>query len=535
MDEQSLQNKRPKPMILAVLDGWGITQPYSGNAISQADTPVMNKLISQYPSVTLMASGEAVGLPWGESGNSEVGHLNMGLGRILYQDLPRINKAISDNIFYKNKALLEAVEHVKLNNSQLHLMGLVSNGCVHSSIEHLQALLVFAKENNISKVFIHAILDGRDTAYNSGFNFINDLGRSIAEYGLGEIVTVSGRFYAMDRDNHWDRIAKAYLAMAEGEGIDAESALKSIEDSYNNKIYDEEFTPTVINKQKRLASKEGLISENDAVIFFNYRADRARQLTKAFVLPGFDKFSRPKYLKNLHFVCFTEYEKDLPISVAFPPEVIVNTLGEVVANAGLKQLRIAETEKYAHVTYFFNGGRETKSEGETHELVPSPQVASYDMKPEMSALEVTEKLIKAIEGNTYDFILVNYANADMVGHTGNLPATVKAIEFLDKNIGRIVKAVLELDGCIIITADHGNAEVKFNMQTGTINKEHSANPVPCIIIGRQFEGRNIGVQNALNGDLSLVKPQGILSDIAPTILKILNLEKPKEMTGRSLI
>jgi 2,3-bisphosphoglycerate-independent phosphoglycerate mutase len=495
----------------------------------------MNQLTAEYPSITLQASGEAVGLPWGEMGNSEVGHINLGLGRILYQDLPRINKAISDDIFYKNKALLKAVRHVKKNKSQLHLLGLVSNGCVHSSIEHLHALIVLAKEQGLSQVYIHAILDGRDTIYNSGLNFIAEVERSIAEYGIGEIATISGRFYAMDRDNHWDRVARAYLAITEGVGNKAESSQKAIEESYKKKIYDEEFAPTVINHNGQPRLKEGLVADDDAIIFFNYRADRARQITKAFVLPSFEKFVRPKYLRNLFFVAFTEYEKDLPIEVAFLPERIKNTLGEIISKAGLKQLRIAETEKYAHVTYFFNGGVEEKSKGEAHELVPSPAVASYDLKPEMSAYEVTEKLIKAIKSDEYDFILVNFANADMVGHTGSLNATIKAIEVIDKCLGKIVKEVLSKDGCLIITADHGNAESVFNMQTGTIDKEHSSNPVPFILVGKQFEGRSIGVKDAPGGNLSLTQPQGILSDVAPTILKIMGLEKPREMTGRSLI
>jgi len=535
MVDKEIQFTRPKPVVLVVLDGWGITQPYSGNAISQADTPVMDQLIAHYPSTTLMASGEAVGLPWGEMGNSEVGHLNLGLGRILYQELPRINKLISDNDFYKNKVFLKAIEHVKKNNSQLHLMGLASNGCVHSSIEHLHALLVFAKEQGITKLFIHAILDGRDTIYNGGMNFIAEIERNISEYGIGEIATISGRFYAMDRDNHWDRIAKAYAAMVEGIGNKADSAAKAIEESYKKKIYDEEFVPTVINKNGQPRDGEGLVQENDALIFFNYRADRARQITKAFVLPSFEKFERPKYLRNLFFVAFTEYEKDLPIEVAFKAQSIKNTLGEVISGAGLKQLRIAETEKYAHVTYFFNGGSEIKSPEEVHELIPSPPVQSYDLKPEMSAMEVTDRLLTAVDNNEYDFILVNFANADMVGHTGNLKATVKAVEAIDKCLGKIVKSVLAKDGCLLITADHGNAEVVFNMQAGTIDKEHSTNPVPLIIAAKQFEGRSIGVKDVLGGDLSLTQPQGILSDIAPTILKIMGIEKPKEMTGRSII
>lgn len=524
--------KRPKPVVLVILDGWGISQPFTGNAISQADTPVMDQLIARYPSMVLRASGEAVGLPWGESGNSEVGHLNMGLGRILYQDLPRINKAIVDNSFYQNKALISACEHARANKTKLHLMGLVSNGGVHSSIEHLQALIVLAKEQKVEQLFIHAILDGRDTPYNSGLNFIRDMERFFAEYNIGAIATVSGRFYAMDRDNRWDRIEKAYLAMTEAIGNKSETAEGAIEESYGKKIYDEEFTPTAITKGGQPTAK---IEDGDAVVFFNFRSDRARQITKAFVAPEFNKFNRKKYLKDLFFVCFTEYEKGLPAEAAFPPEVLSNTLGEIISAHGLKQLRIAETEKYAHVTYFFNGGREDKSEGEEHMLVPSPKVASYDQRPEMSALEVTKKLLKEIEDDKYDFILINYANPDMVGHTGNMPATVKAVETIDKCLGKAVKAVLAKNGVILVTADHGNAESMFNMQTGMIDKEHTANPVPFIIAGRQFEGRNADGRDAPGGDLSLVQPQGILSDIAPTALKIMGLPKPKEMTGRSLM
>lgn len=525
---QAEKSSRPKPVVLVIADGWGIMQPYSGNAISQANTPNVDGFISKYPAMTLRASGEAVGLPWGEGGNSEVGHINLGLGRILYQDLPRINKSISDNSFYKNEALLKAVKHAKKNKSSLHLMGLVSNGGVHASIEHLQALLVLAKEEKLDKVYIHAFLDGRDTPYNSGLNFIMDIERNISEYKVGKIATMSGRSYAMDRNNHWDRISKAYMAITEGEGIKAKTAVDALEASYKEKVYDEEFVPTVIDG-------DGVVSDNDAVIFFNYRADRARQLTKAFVLPSFDKFKRKKSIKNLFFSCFTEYEKDLPIEVAFPSEDIANTLGEVISKEGLKQLRIAETEKYAHVTYFFNGGREEKSKGEDHELIPSPRVANYDQKPEMSAQKITSKVVSYIEEDKYDFIIINYANADMVGHTGNLKATIKAVEEVDKSLGIVAKAILDKDGVMFITADHGNAEVVFNVQTGTIDKEHTSNPVPFLVIGKEYEGRNIGAKDAPSGDLSLVQPQGILSDVAPTILKVLNIKKPEEMTGRSLI
>lgn len=532
MTEENIEIKRPKPVVLVILDGWGIGQPYTGNAISQSDTPFINSLISEYPSMTLRASGEAVGLPWGEPGNSEVGHVNIGLGKILYQDLPRINKEISDNTFYQNKVLLEVADHVKKNNSALHLMGIVSNGCVHGSIDHLHALLVLAKEQGIEKVYVHAILDGRDTSYNSGMNFVRGIERSIAEYGVGAIATISGRFYAMDRNNNWDRTEKAYLAMTAGVGNKADSAVSAIETSYKNKIYDEEFLPTVIEKDgKPIAT----VSDNDGIIFYNFRPDRARQMTKAFVDEKIEKFNREKMIKNLYFACFTEYEKGLPVKIVFESDEIKNTLGDIVAGAGLTQLRIAETEKYAHVTYFFNGGRETKSVGEEHVLVPSPQVSNYDAKPEMSAGEITDKLIGEIESNRHDLIIVNYANADMVGHTGNISAAIKAVEFLDKCVSRVTKAILNKDGVLMITADHGNAEVMFNMQTGQVDKEHTSNPVPFIVIGNEYRGKSFGWKNVAGSDLSLVQPQGILSDIAPTILKVLGLKKPKEMTGMSLM
>ncbi|MFH1427522.1 MAG: 2,3-bisphosphoglycerate-independent phosphoglycerate mutase [Patescibacteria group bacterium] len=523
---------RPKPVILLVLDGWGIAQPNSGNAISQANTPIYDALITKYPSMTLRASGEAVGLPWGEQGNSEVGHLNLGLGRIIYQELPKINKSISDNSFYKNEAFLKVIKKVKENNSKLHLLGLVSNGGVHSSIEHLQALLVLAREHKLKKVYIHAILDGRDTPYNNGITFIKEIIRYRSEYGIGEIATISGRFYAMDRDNRWERIRKAYSAMVDGEGEKTDDPVKAIENSYKKKVYDEEFVPTVIIKNNKPVAK---IEEGDGAIFFNFRADRARQMTKALTLPSFEKFSGWHYIKKLLFVCFTEYEKDLPVLVAFNQEEVKNTVGEIIAAAKLKQLRIAETEKYAHVTYFFNGGREEKSLGEEHALIPSPQVTSYDRKPEMSTIEITDKVILVINEELYDFILINFANPDMVGHTGNLQATIKAVEIVDKCLGKITNKVLEKNGLLIITADHGNAEGLFNMQTGMIDKEHSTTPVPLIIVGEQFEGKTIGFKNIPGNDLSLVEPQGLLSDVAPTILKIMGLKKPPEMTGRSLI
>ncbi|MBU4217021.1 2,3-bisphosphoglycerate-independent phosphoglycerate mutase [Patescibacteria group bacterium] len=530
--KENIEIKIPKPVVLVILDGWGIGQPYTGNAITQSNTPFINSLISEYPSMTLRASGEAVGLPWGEPGNSEVGHVNIGLGKILYQDLPRINKEISDNTFYQNKVLLEAIEHVKKNNSKLHFMGVVSNGCVHGSIDHLHALLVLAKEQGIEKAYVHAILDGRDTSYNSGMNFIKGVERSIAEYGVGAIASIAGRFYTMDRNNNWDRIEKAYVTMTAGVGNKAESAISAIEKSYNNKVYDEEFIPTVIEKDGKPVA---LINDNDAIVFYNFRPDRARQITKAFVDEKVEKFNREKKIDNLYFACFTEYEKGLPVSVVFESDEIKNTLGDVVADGGLTQLRIAETEKYAHVTYFFNGGRETKAPGEEHALVPSPQVSSYDAKPEMSAAEITEKLLSEIESDKHNMIIVNYANADMVGHTGNIAAAIKGVEFLDKCVARVAKAILSKNGVLMITADHGNAEVMFNMQTGQIDKEHTSNPVPFIVVGNEYRGKSFGWKNVAGSDLSLIQPQGILSDIAPTILKVLGLKKPKEMTGMSLM
>ncbi|MFA6106601.1 MAG: 2,3-bisphosphoglycerate-independent phosphoglycerate mutase [Patescibacteria group bacterium] len=528
-----IKTKRPKPVVLCVLDGWGVNQPYSGNAITQAKLPNYNALVAHYPSLTLMASGEAVGLPWGEAGNSEVGHLNLGLGKVVYQDLPRINKSISDNSFFENKALLGAVEHARKNGSALHLIGLLSNGGVHASIDHVTALLALARENKFERIFIHAFLDGRDTAYNGGIGFIEELERAINEYGRGKIASLSGRFYAMDRDNHWDRIEKAYSAMVPGRGKTAADPVKAISESYENKIYDEEFLPVVIVDSG--GAPVGRVRDNDAVIFFNFRPDRAREITKAFVLPSFDKFSRGPAIKNLFFTCFTEYEKGLPVEIAFSEEPVKNTLGEIISKAGLKQLRIAETEKYAHVTYFFNGGREEKSDGEDHIIIPSPRVDSYDLKPEMSANEVTKKVEEAVRKNFYDFIMVNFANADMVGHTGNLKAAVKAVETIDKCLSRLCRVVLQSGGVIVITADHGNAESMFNMQTGTIEKEHSINPVPLILVGKEFEGKALSGGDAIGSDLTLSRPAGILSDVAPTILKIMGLSKPKEMTGRSLI
>lgn len=522
---------RPKTVVLCILDGWGIAPPSKGNAITSAETSVINKLITTYPVLTLQASGEAVGLSWGEMGNSEVGHLNLGSGKIIYQTLPKINKSIEEGSFFQNPAFLKAIQQVKNNNSKLHLLGLVSNGGVHSHQDHLFALLDLCKNQNLKNVYIHAFLDGRDTKRDGGLNFIEKLLAKIKEIGFGQIATLTGRFYAMDRDKHWERIELAYRAIAEGKSKkEFTNPLEAIKKSYSEKIYDEEFIPSVINEKGELTT----IEEKDAVIFFNFRADRARQLTSAFVLPGFEKFER-KYFKNLIFVTFTEYEEDLPATVAYPPEIIQRPLAKLLEENNLKQLHIAETEKYAHVTFFFNGGREDEFIGEDRIIVPSPSVSSYDQKPEMSAFELNKKLIKEINQNLYDFIVVNFANPDMVGHTGVIPATIKAIEVVDKCLGELIQVILNKGGVCIITADHGNAEELINLQTGEIDKEHSTNPVPFILVGAPWEGQVItpGL-DSLGGDLSIITPSGILADVAPTVLKIMNISQPSEMTGRPL-
>jgi len=520
-----------RPVVLVILDGWGVAPPSQGNAVTLAKTPIFNNLLTHYPSMTLQASGEAVGLPWGEMGNSEVGHLNLGAGKIVWQNLPKITRSIADGSFFKNQIFLKAIEHVKRNKSKLHFVGLVSNGMVHSSINHLFALLEMAKQNNVKDVFIHAILDGRDTPFNSGEVFIKELENKIQQFNIGKIATLSGRYWAMDRDNHWERTEKVYKAMTEGKAEQyAQKPLKVITDSYSKRVYDEEFIPTVITDENN--KPLGIVSDNDAVIFFNFRPDRARQLTKAFVLPDFNGFTRSRKLENLFFVTMTEYEVGLPVYIAFPPEKIENPLAKILSDFGLKQFHIAETEKYAHVTFFFNGGREQPFEGEERLLIPSPRVSSYDQKPEMSAPEVAAKTIEAINSGKYDFIIVNFANPDMVGHTGNLEAAKKAVEVVDELLGKILLSVLKINGVAIVTADHGNIEEMINLRTGEIDKEHSTNPVPFIIVGQTFELKNPLTEVP---DLSIFSPFGVLADVAPTILKIMGLEKPKEMTGTALI
>lgn len=521
---------RPKPAVLVVLDGWGITSPSPANPISLAKLPNLKKFQENYPVMTLQASGEAVGLSWGELGNSEVGHLSLGSGKIIYQSLPRINRAIGDGSFFTNAGMVAACDQVKKNNSQLHLMGLLSAGGVHAYYEHLYALVELAKNQNITQLYLHIFLDGRDMPFNSGLDMVTKLQHKLVQFGLGKIATISGRFYAMDRDNHWERIEQTYNVMTQGlsdrRGPDV---IQLIQGGYSQQNYDEEFIPAVITKED--GSPQAKVQENDAIIFFNFRADRARELTKAFVLPGFAKFNRP-YLKNLFFVSMMEYEKDLPLTIAFPPEQVGAPLAKVISEAGLKQLHIAETEKYAHVTFFFNGGQEVQYPGEERILAPSPRVASYDQVPAMAAPEITKKLLEAIRADQYDFIVVNFANADMVAHTGNNSATIVALELLDDLVGQIGAAVLDAGGLLVITADHGNAEELFNPQTGAIDKEHSTNPVPCYFISQQFSGKSVP---GYNSDLSQMTASGVLADVAPTILKIMGLKRPAEMTGRSLI
>ncbi|MBI5732239.1 MAG: 2,3-bisphosphoglycerate-independent phosphoglycerate mutase [Candidatus Magasanikbacteria bacterium] len=521
-----------RPVVLAILDGWGVAPPGDGNPMFQANLSNFKRFIKNYPAMTVLAAGNEVGLVWGQMGNSEVGHLNIGAGRVYYQTLLRIDREITSGAFFKNRVFLEAINRVRKNKSALHLMGLLSGGNVHSAETHLYALLELAAKEKLPRVFIHAFLDGRDALFNGGLESVKKLQAQMAKLKAGKIASLSGRFYSMDRDNHWDRIEKAYSAIVQGKSEESfTDPLKAIEASYKKQVYDEQFAPVALQDKDKPVS---LVEENDAVIFFNFRADRARQLTKAFVLPGFNKFSRP-YLKNLFFVTMTEYEKNLPVKIVYPPEIVKNCLAETVAAAGLKQFHIAETEKYAHTTFFLNGLVEEPFPGEDRQIIPSPQVSTFDQKPEMSALEITKRVIKALEEDKYDFIIVNFANADMVGHSGLLQPTIKALETVDGCLGQMAEMVLARGGVMIITADHGNAEELVNLKTGQIDKEHSTNPVPFIVVGQEWEGQQVIGRDALEGDLSLMQPVGLLSDVAPTVLKIMGLEQPKEMTGRSLI
>ena len=516
-----------KPVILTILDGWGINKEIKGNAIRQAKTPIIDKMGKNYPATSLQASGIAVGLPWEEAGNSEVGHLTLGAGRVVYQYLPRIVLSIRDGSFFKNPILVEAVKNVKAKNSCLHLMGLTSSGSVHSYIDHLYGLIELAKQEGVEKVRLHVFTDGEDCPLKEAIDFLPGIEKRLKQLKDGKIATIVGRIYALDKNKNWERTQKTYQCLVEGKGAKYENLAKALEESYKKGLTDTFIEPTVlIDSQTK--SPLGIIQDNDSVIFFNFRADRARQLTKAFVLPDFKEFPQ-KSLKNLYFVTMTQYEKDLPVKVAFPPIEIKNHLTEILSNANKKILKLAETEKYAHVTYFFNGGKEMIYPSEKRILIPSITVPRYDQYPEMAANEITKKIIQAINEENFDLIVVNYANTDMVAHTGNLGATIKAVETVDNCLKSLLNLVLEKKCYLLITSDHGHAEEMMNPRTGEISPEHTANPVPFYLITPENQRKKINAESLYN------QPQGIISDVAPTILELMEIPKPDEMTGRSLL
>ena len=500
-----------KPLILMILDGFGIA-PESGNAIKAAKKPNIDKLFAENPLTQIGASGMDVGLPDGQMGNSEVGHTNIGAGRIVYQELTKITKTINEDKLKDNEAIVSAMDKALENGTALHLMGLLSDGGVHSHNTHLYGILELAKKKGLEKVYIHAFLDGRDVPPSSAADFVQACVDKTKEIGVGKIATVMGRYYAMDRDNRWERVEKAYAAMVYGEGVEAECPVCAVKNSYKEDVTDEFVVPSVV--------KGGAtIQPNDSVIFFNFRPDRAREITRTLVDPDFDGFERKKDFFPVNFVCMTQYDATMPnVDVAFKPQVLTNTLGEYISDKGMSQLRIAETEKYAHVTFFFNGGVEKQYPGEDRILVKSPSVATYDLQPEMSAYEVTDKLVPAIKSGKYDMIILNFANCDMVGHTGVFDAAVKAVEVVDECVGKVVDAIREMGGVALITADHGNAD-KMVDDDGEPFTAHTTNPVPFCVIGYDCE----------------LKDGGRLADIAPTMLQILGLPQPEEMDGTSLI
>ena len=509
---------KKKPVVLMILDGYGLSDRKEGNGIALANTPVMDSLMKEYPFVKGYASGLSVGLPDGHMGNSEVGHLNMGAGRIVYQELTRITKSIEDGDFFENQELLGAIENCKKNNSDLHLYGLLSDGGVHSHLSHVFALLELAKKNDFTRVYVHGFMDGRDTPTDGGKSYIAALEAKMAEIGVGKIASLSGRYYVMDRDNRWDRVEKAYKLLTEGEGLKAESAMQAIEASYADGKTDEFVEPVAVCENGKAIAT---VKDNDSIICYNFRPDRAREITRCFCdddFTGFDRGAR----KKVHYVCFTDY--DVTISnkeVAFKKQSVTNTFGEFLANKNLKQARIAETEKYAHVTFFFNGGVEEPNPLEDRILVKSPKVATYDLQPEMSAPEVCDKLVNAIKADTYDVIIINFANPDMVGHTGVQDAVIKAIETVDACVAKAVDAIKEVDGVMFICADHGNAEKLVDYETGEPYTAHTTNPVPFILVNYD--------------EAYTLRENGKLCDIIPTLIEIMGLEKPAEMTGESLL
>ncbi len=507
-----------KPFMLMILDGYGLKEDAHGNAIAAANTPNLDRIFDTYPHTQLAASGLAVGLPDGQMGNSEVGHLNIGAGRIVYQELTRITKAIEDGIFAGNAAVNSAIDHAKATDGSVHVMGLMSDGGVHSHIQHIKATLALAASKGAPKIYLHCFMDGRDVPPTSGIDYIKEMEKFVSEYENMSIGVVSGRYYAMDRDKRWDRVKLAYDAMTLGEGRDSASAAEAVEFAYSNKETDEFIMPTVCDK-------EAAVKDGDSIIFCNFRPDRAREITRAFVDADFDGFERTVSPADLYYVCMTQYDATMPnVHVAFPPASIDNTLGQYLSGLGKTQLRIAETEKYAHVTFFFNGGVEEANSLEDRILVPSPQVATYDLQPEMSAYTVAEKVVEEIKAGKYDCIILNFANPDMVGHTGDFDAAVKALEAVDECVGKVAAAMLEADGQMLITADHGNADDMLD-EAGNVVTAHSTNPVPLIYIA---------------GDTKELAPNGLLGggklcDIAPTMLKMMGLDIPAEMTGMALI
>lgn len=508
-----MMNPSPKPLALLIMDGYGISAETKGNAVASARKPNIDKLMRKYPNTIIAASGLAVGLPKGQMGNSEVGHLNLGAGRVVYQDYTRISLAVEENKLRDNTVLKEVMDKARANSKKLHFLGLLSDGGVHSHNTHLYALLEMAKEMGLKDVYVHAVLDGRDVPPKSALTYFQELDSKIRTIGIGRVATIAGRYFTMDRDKRWERVEQGYRAMTQGEGYRAETPVQAVTDSYNRGESDEFLKPTVVDPQ-------GLIEDGDCIIFFNFRPDRAREITRAFVDPDFREFERANIKVN--FVCMTQYDATISAPVAFGAENRDDTLGEIVSRVGLKQLRIAETEKYAHVTYFFNGGKEKPNPDEDRTLIPSPKVATYDLQPEMSAYQVTDAVVEKIRSGNYSLIILNFANPDMVGHTGIFEAAVKAVETVDACVGRVVDEVLAQRGAVLLIADHGNAEKMIDLVTGQPHTAHTTNPVPFVLI------LDDGLEHRL-------REGGILADVAPTILDLMGIPVPKAMTGKSLI
>jgi 2,3-bisphosphoglycerate-independent phosphoglycerate mutase len=535
---------RPRPLVLAIMDGWGIAPAGPGNGVELARTPNVDRWSRECPYTTLAASGLDVGLPPGQIGNSEVGHTNIGAGFVVYQDLTRVSKSIKDGDFFENPQFLAALGHARESGGDLHLLGLFGPGGVHAHEDHWHALLRLAARQGFERVYLHLFTDGRDVLPRSALSFLDTLEAQIADIGVGQVATVIGRYYAMDRDKRWERSGLAYEALTQGAGLTATSAREAIQQSYDADVADEFIKPTVIVRDGRPVAT---VKDGDAIIFTNFRPDRGRQLTQAFILPDINErihahyarqqaegqalpaqiWQRRRQLQNLYYVTLTQYEEGLPVKVAFPPKHVEQPLGAVISAAGLRQFHIAETEKYPHVTFFFNGGREQPFGGEDRALIPSPKVATYDLQPEMSAAGVTERLLKAIRSGLYDFVIVNYANPDMVGHTGSIPAVIQACETVDAGLGQVVPAILEQGGAVLIIADHGNAEQMIDPETGGPHTAHTTNPVPCILVAPQTLG--------LGQSEVALREGGRLADVAPTLLELLQLAPTPQMSGSSLL